>query len=74
MPKAGTKEHAFARADYFNGLVKKTTDPVYWEQEKLEAAKAALDAVAGYDVRGAFTTARAMVEAAMHKASFDQHL
>jgi hypothetical protein len=36
-----SKEHILARADYYAGLVTKTTDPVRWSVEKvLEALEA----------------------------------
>ena len=38
MPKSDPKEHTLERAEYFSGLVSKTTDPVYWPAEKILAA------------------------------------
>ncbi len=68
----GSKEHILARAEYFKGLVTKTTDPVHWNQEDILAAEAALTKAAE-DVlyRRQYIDALAMIESAKHKASYE---
>lgn len=65
--KCSPEEHMLDRANYFKGLVTKTTDPVEWEKEKLLEAKEALHAAQHHR---AFENALAMIESAVHKASF----
>ena len=38
-------EHALARAEFYRGLVLKTTDPVFWESHRVHEAEMALVAV-----------------------------
>ncbi|MBI2025718.1 hypothetical protein HYT04_02955 [Candidatus Kaiserbacteria bacterium] len=38
MMRNDSEEHVLARANYYKGLVTKTTDPVYWPEEKLRQA------------------------------------
>ncbi|MDD3531507.1 MAG: hypothetical protein PHV99_02890 [Candidatus Pacebacteria bacterium] len=38
----GSLAHTLARAEYFLGLLTKTTDPVFWEVKKIEEALAAV--------------------------------
>ncbi|MFA6414617.1 MAG: hypothetical protein WC217_00910 [Candidatus Paceibacterota bacterium] len=49
----------------------KTTDPVYWEPERLIEARAALSAARDRGKGRIFETALAMVESAVHKASIN---
>jgi hypothetical protein len=65
----GSLEHIVARANYFKGLVMKTTDPVYWEAEQLIEAKNALAAARDHGKGHIYQTALAMIESAVHKAS-----
>ena len=64
----GSLDHVLARADYFNGLVQKTTDPVHWSREDL-LRKVALVAAAETRYKPKYANAIAMIEAAQHKAS-----
>jgi len=40
--KFGSLEHTLNRADYYRGLLTKTTDPVYWDDKNINDAIAAL--------------------------------
>ena len=62
------QEALHARAYYFECLLGKTTDPVYWSKEKLLAAQEALYAARqrGYEC----TTAMAQLTSAISKASY----
>ena len=71
MPKFshGSEEHTLARADYFAGLLQKTSDPVYWEGAKLHAAREALQRVRDTAHAHRYQTPIAILESALHKAS-----
>jgi hypothetical protein len=69
MLKRSSEEHILGRADYYKGLVTKTTDPVHWSKEDLLEAETALGAVTREEHRKRYENARAMVESACHKAS-----
>ncbi len=63
----GSKDHVLARADYFKGLVSKTTDPVYWPEEKIREAIVVLLVAETLDPRR-YEAPLAMAQIAMYKA------
>jgi hypothetical protein len=60
-------EHILARAEFFKGLITKTTDPVHWEEKKLREAKDALARARELEFRR-YETAYAMIENAWCKS------